>query len=147
MEKILFRGKELKTGKWAYGNYYYESKANQQYITWNGKDALGNFGDRYHPVTNVVIDETTVGQYTGLKDKNGKRIFEGDILRNSRNDLFVVRYICGGFDCEPIKEFYKQPKISWNTLGELQNASWVEDNNEVIGNIYDNPNLLPMETK
>lgn len=138
MRKILFRGKDIKTNQWFYGDL-------QQNI-----DAI-KLREQEKNIKRIsksfIVKPETVGQYTGLKDKNGKRIFEGDILRNPRNDLFVVRYICGGFDCEPIKEFYKKPKISWNTLGELQNASWVEDNNEVIGNIYDNSNLLPMDTK
>lgn len=151
MREIKFRAKDF-TGKWRYGSFL-----ERKYFDF--RDGVQNFVSSYY-ISGIENDWTTstvalnkeyliisdtIGQYTGLKDKNGKRIFEGDILRNSKNDLFVVRYICGGFDCEPIKEFYKQPKISWNTLGELQNASWVEDNTEVIGNIYDNPNLLPME--
>lgn len=148
IREIIFRAKDY-TGEWRYGYLVQEvdigNKPIKNFIIENTSEvSILNKGllQKYYE-----IDSNTVGQYTGLKDKNGKRIFEGDILRNPRNDLFVVRYICGGFDCEPIKEFYKQPKISWNTLGELQNASWVEDNNEVIGNIYDNSNLLPMETK
>lgn len=148
IREIIFRAKDY-TGEWRYGYLVQEvdigNKPIKNFIIENTSEvSILNKGllQKYYE-----IDSNTVGQYTGLKDKNGKRIFEGDILRNPRNDLFVVRYICGRFDCEPIKEFYKQPKISWNTLGELQNASWVEDNTEVIGNIYDNSNLLPMETK
>ena len=88
------------------------------------------------------VKPDTVGQYIGICDKNGIKIFEGDIIKREDNILYVIRYIYGGFDSEPINEFYKEPKITWNTLGEMQNALWCMDNCEVIGNIHDNPELL-----
>lgn len=88
------------------------------------------------------IEEGNLMMFTGLKDKNGAKIFEGDIIKRKDDILYVIRYIYGGFDSEPINEFYKEPKITWNTLGEMQNALWCMDNCEVIGNIYENKELL-----
>lgn len=157
MRKILFRAKDKATGKWAYGNYYFEAKNkfSPHYITWNGTDALGNFGDRYHPVNNVIIDEATLGQFTGLCDKNGARIFEGDILgnlkfaSNSRID-YLIKFGFHGFgiavgdvsgDAEAYG-FYMEPYGTlWGRESEPLLSTLIKDF-EVIGNIFDNPELL-----
>ena len=89
------------------------------------------FSEGYH------CDPTTVGQYTGLKDKNGKRIFEGDICRNTRTGEIVS-----------VKWHGTMAGYVWNKrradgflfdFGELFRAC---DKYEVIGNIHDNPELL-----
>ena len=82
-----------------------------------------------------VIPET-VGQYTGLKDKNGKRIFEGDIVTtkfNERNKPYATIYD------EELAAFIGRDKNNFNftTLGCIDNSLI-----EIIGNIHDNPELL-----
>ena len=134
MRDIEFRAKDYK-GKWVYGNLLVIE--DECFII-----TVSRSDWKKIKLEKIEINHDTVGQYTGLKDKNGTKIFEGDIVKNSNGQLYTIRYICGGFDCEPIKEFYKAFKITWNTLGEIQNASWCESNCEVIGNIYDNPELL-----
>lgn len=77
MREILFRGKRIKTGEWVYGHYFTRTIQNGElihYIT-----ALDHWGN-YH-----VIPES-VGQWTGLKDKNKVRIFEGDIVKYQHSE-------------------------------------------------------------
>lgn len=164
MRKILFRGKEIDTGKWAYGNYYYEAKKQNKpyYITWNGEDALGDFGDRYHPVHNVIVDPATIGQYTGLKDKNGTKIFAGDIVK-VLGMVGKIVYECGSFGINT-EEGINYKRIENFTKDNLDNTFegtfcdnfiplfelYCNFNNvddyideiEVIGNIFDNAKIL-----
>ena len=131
--RYIFRGKRKDNGKWVYGGIYYqkadEVKEEAAYIIGG---SLNNVGVAYE-----VIPET-VGQYTGLTDKNGKRVFEGDIVYcKSRldNANMVVIFECGQF----------RMVLSENYRSYQTNSGFYDINcfdKEVIGNIYDNPELL-----
>lgn len=135
MREILFRGKEVRKGKWIEGYYcHYDD------IKDSGKDdcdyIVEKHNGEYFPFKEVITE--TVGQYTGLTDKNGKKIFEGDILQGtitSRWNKSLIR-------CEIVYKgdcFLAIEKIS-NTLWEHK-VRFSKDI-EVIGNIHDNPELL-----
>jgi uncharacterized phage protein (TIGR01671 family) len=82
-------------------------------------------------------------QYTGLKDKNGVKIFEGDIVKDERKRLFVIEYKFGGFNIVPIDCY--NDEFSWNPLGDMQTAGWLNESAEVIGNVWENKDLLEVE--
>lgn len=78
-------------------------------------------------------DRVVLMQYTGLKDKNGKDVFEGDIVKCSRGCVHEVVW-------EKAKPFGDMG--GWNLSGLTGKYDWIESHSEVIGNIYENPNLL-----
>ena len=132
MREILFRGKRMDDGEWVEG-YLVKAVGGECMILPVTTEHCGGaeFSEGYH------CDPTTVGQYTGLKDKNGKRIFEGDICRNTRTGEIVS-----------VKWHGTMAGYVWNKrradgflfdFGELFRAC---DKYEVIGNIHDNPELL-----
>ena len=141
MREILFRGKRLQGGDWVEG-YFFKSDINKR-ARESGKATLIFTPDcdtfimvpECHNSFMVVSD--TVGQYTGLKDKNGKRIFEGDIakvLQGKDKDIAYVGFENGAFMLYP-----KTGNIYERTLWEYWYNDW---DVEVVGNITDNPELL-----
>ena len=142
MREILFRGKRTDNGEWFYGYYtnarYYLDKKEMHIIF---EQDVEVYPHSEFAGGEEVIPET-VGQYTGLTDKNGRKIFEGDIVvfADFFNDEIHrgVVYWCDlafWFDCtetEGDEGMYSLAYISVNVL-------------EVIGNIYDNPELLEVK--
>lgn len=120
MREILFRGKRVDNGEWVYGM----PCATEQSGIYAIQTLQGGIFD--------VIPET-IGQFTGLPDKNGKKIFGGDIIQN-RNDRFFIEYVVGiaGFVARAKSETDWTPCVNTGTMKHY----------EVIGNIHDNPELL-----
>ena len=141
MREILFRGKMLQGGNWVEG-YFFKSDINKRER--ESKKATLIFTpdcDTFIMVpechNSFMVVSDTVGQYTGLLDKNGKRIFEGDIakvLQGKDKDIAYVGFENGAFMLYP-----KTGNIYERTLWEYWYNDW---DVEVIGNITDNPELL-----
>ena len=148
MREILFRGKRLDNGEWAEGYLYEHEPALVGIVSENDVPepskwfiARTGFADwnMPRPVEFVEIDPSTVGQYTGLKDKNGKRIFEGDIVAQNwydydepRDDSFGNVEFCE-YDCS--FSVMDVNKDGFMPLGRCGSYHWEV---EVIGNIHDN---------
>ena len=130
MREILFRGKRADNGEWIFGGY---AKCNNRHYILPDIDLIG----KEWVFKNVEVIPETVGQYIGLTDKNGTKIFEGDIM------VFL-------------KGATRHFKIAWDDMGwKMYRAdgtrirfTWECDemqyicSSEVIGNIHDNPELL-----
>lgn len=119
MREILFRGKRVDNGEWETGSLV---------ITRGGcSDEQVFITDKMTTFLTPVISET-VGQYIGAVDKNGKKIFEGDIVKFG-NNIYEIRFI------EKYSRFA-------GTNAHCVFASFLLKNSEIIGNIHDNPELM-----
>ena len=150
MSEILFRGKSIRNNAWVYGGYHKHQLITPCPITPNGENPQeikytsliiqSGFSDWNlpKPLKFYEVAPETVGQYAGLTDKNGKKIYEGDIIDVWRDGLkrrFVVKWRESGV---PMYILYPQPlnEDFWHCRSDMD-MSW-----EIIGNIYDNPELL-----
>lgn len=125
MREILFRGKRKYNGKWCYGSLQ----------CFKGFSIFDNDYKSF-----FTVNSTTVGQYTGLTDKNGKKIFEGDIVKHYNNSD-------DGFDIGAL--YWDETFSQWKrtSIGNFHHSSFTyvmshSCEYEVIGNIHDNPELL-----
>lgn len=130
MREILFRGKRKDNGEWIYGSLVLcPEDVEVVTIVVFDEEKNGFICGKY-----VEVDLNTIGQYTGLNDKNGKKIFEGDVVKTSHyNGVIEWCDFDASFEvrCEGVI-------VTRNTLAGHVML-------EVIGNIHDNPELLEVE--
>lgn len=145
MREVLFRGKRIDNGEWVYGYLIApEFAPNKKYI--------GHlFAEDDHDIDVVEVDPETIGQYTGLKDRHGNKIFEGDILCFIDIDYItqiyygVVKFGIYNSSAHDVNNqgFY----VDWqgvqyrNDLGYWANQSYCY----VAGSIHDNPELMEVK--
>jgi hypothetical protein len=116
---IKFRGKRLDNGEWVYGGYFHIDYHNSVDYVERGVIILENAHE-------FEVDPETVGQFTWLHDKNGKEIYEGDIVKEPEGSKYEI--------------YYEAPRFVMRcNSGDytLQTPQYLE----VIGNVYENPEL------
>ena len=123
MREILFKAKRINNDKWIEGYYFYNPNIDKHFVhNW----LSGGL---------VEVDKDTICQYTGLTDKNGKKVFIGDIVKCSRGCPHEVIWLeeYGGTYVGGMPAIYLS--------GLLNGYAWTSSE-EVIGNIFDNPELI-----
>ena len=146
MREILFRGKCKDTGKWYEGYYVHLHKTTYCFK----EDYDRNPDNDMHQIIfeemmdwglpnrhfRVDVIPETVGQYTGLTDKNGKKIFEGDILVFCKGATHPIKVYWDGLGWKFLRNGKNiQDAFECNTIDHIRFC-------EIIGNIHDNPELL-----
>ncbi|MDO5362844.1 MAG: YopX family protein [Eubacteriales bacterium] len=153
--EILFKAKRKDNGEWVEGGYFSEPNTDNKYIIcWN------SFGLGFNEF--IEVDPDTICQYTGLTDKNGKKIWENDILIGRGNDRDLSKVVFGKFhviDAETLRRVDRV--IGWHTevietdalskcepfcLPTPLTDFYIERSKlEAYGNIFDNPELMEVE--
>lgn len=144
--EILFRGQRCSDGEWVYG-FYVESKyswrGHKPHRSWIVPNAISN-GGFFNILGRYAVKDDTVGQFTGMTDKNGVKIFEGDVVDvcdytsvYASKYRGVVKMYRGSWCVEyedSILDMVAHPRLFFDDFADRKT--------EVFGNIYDNPDLL-----
>jgi len=153
MREIEFRAKGLRKNKWFCGDLLTRTQDGACLIV----DYYNKDGVKY-----IEVNKNTIGQYTGLKDKNGKKIFEGDIVKYTRKDMYCpeasfhrkdlisLHIVCWSEEeCGFYHEHYDLASHRIIGSGNLnfEDSRAKENIIEIVGNIYDNPELLKGEER
>lgn len=142
MREILFRGKRTINGDWVYGDFVHGNERKSL------RDSIFVYDSETQSFNDYEINPSTLGQYTGLTDKNGKRIWEGDILHIAKIADGLGGYYQPPLDY-PVNVVVKWDLCAWmwETLCDDKRYitfpdAWCHYECEVIGNVHDNHELL-----
>ena len=144
MREIKFRGKRIDDGKWVHGDLlhicggciiYHGSQTESQLIEDMPKLAIELDMNEVSPVYS-----DTVGMFTGLLDKNGKEIYEGDILGTNENVIGLVKGGVRGYCYDVVYVNHPAGETCWPLYGTVKHD--YPELIKVVGNIFDNPELL-----
>lgn len=124
-----FRGKDIKTGKWRCGDLI-ENQGRFFIYHASSETTIKDNDDNSITVVAIEVDPETVGEFTGLLDKNGEEIYEEDLLNNEFGGIWAVRFNKDGF-----WECYDDPNGGYFLSDYLKSSA-------IISNIHDNPELL-----
>ena len=128
-DRYLFKGKRLDNGVWVQG--YLFGIWEKRYILWGMTNDIPNM---------IEVDPSTICQCTGLKDKNGKLIWENDVVRVTINSGSTI---CRCAFADTVAQFQLWQEHTIKRTSTVLNLGNYEC--EVIGNIFDNPELLESE--
>ena len=132
MREILFRAKRIDNGNWVEGDLRQDRYLKTDYIS--GWDYYATEGGLEREPFEYEIEPETLCQYTGMVDRNGKRIWENDIVKHEVSDTIGT------------VKWYQEDYVGWCVddivIDEQQFTDEMWNECEVIGNIFDNPELL-----
>lgn len=146
MREILFKGKRTNNNEWIYGNLIHTKKEDLDYYEIITLDGLQS----------STVKTETVRQFTGLTDKNGKKIFEGDIIKayfqpqNFKNPPYAIGSVIFENGTFKVVVHVSKNSIEYKVFEKENIAAYSIEHNfldryyvlEIIGNIHDNPELL-----
>jgi len=124
MREIIFRGKRIDTGEWVYGDL----------IQW--ECGMVEIAPIERDNAQYTVEPDTVGQYTGLKDRNGQDVYEGDLLRTPEGNIMIAEWVGSGIVTRCLTPTYD---------GMMNTNRYAFPVSKKIGNIHDNPELLKEE--
>lgn len=133
--EIIFRGKSSDNDEWVQGHLHKKRNPFKEYF-YIDTLKIGKIGE-YNTIECVteMVEPETIGQYIGINDKNGIKIFEGDIINGKDGTIILIKYTNTGF----------YPYRNQSGFSKITNWKNVLDG-EVIGNIHDNKELLDSKT-
>ena len=132
MREILFRGKRVDNGEWIEGYFLQLYRSERAFIVLKQfvqRGILRMSGETLPKIIPIEVIPETVGQYIGLTDKNGKKIFEGDIMQ-----------LCSA--CYPCLVYWDGKGWAWKQNGKRREIDLTREKMDTIGNIYDSPEIL-----
>ncbi len=132
--EILFRGKSLDNNKWFYGNYIEKIKPTEKEPT------FWTCFIQDKAISMYEVKRETVGQFSGLTDKNGAKIFEGDIVEAWSEGYKHIGEIRWRLEGQPAIIIY--PAFANQGFWKIHGDKGMDNGVEVIGNIHDNPELI-----
>lgn len=127
MREIKFRGKDIETGEWIYGHFFQRLGHYPTIVEPRPRDGKVMYYE-------IAVEDTTVGQFTGVYDANWEEIYEGDVLREIATDRKVV-------------VIYDAPQFCFEDNDFGYGFLNLPENFVVIGNIHDNPELQIIMSK
>ena len=146
MREILFRGKRVDNGEWIYGVPITDKATGDAYIITSTAGAYLRSEINNMCATGFRAIPETVGQYTGLTDKNGTRIFEGDIVKITGFHTTAIAAVKYGSPSEQSTSWGWYFDDNHGHTYHLESQAFCRDYNAIIiGNIHDNPELLKGE--